>query len=102
MGLVIIMFANLFLVQVISSKEDYAIISLKKLAKDKVMWIIDIMSFVMVALILYTPLASFLKLAPLSFVNFVISLAFGFDSVMWYEIVKFLKKIKTKKKNITK
>ncbi|MGN1200797.1 MAG: cation-translocating P-type ATPase [Candidatus Caccovivens sp.] len=94
MGLVIIMFANMFLVQVISSKEDYAITSVKKLAKDKVMWIINILSLFMIAVILYTPLSSFLKLAPLSFVNFVISLALGFASVMWFEFVKLFKKIK--------
>ena len=99
MGLVIIMFANMFLVQVISSKEEYAITSVKKLAKDKVMWFIEILSIIMIGVILYTPLSSFLKLAPLSFVNFVISLALGFASAMWYEFVKLFKKIKRKYNN---
>ena len=99
MGLVIIMFANLFFVQVISSREDYAFSSIKKLAKDKVMWIIDILSLVMIAVILYSPLNSFLKLAPLSFVNLLISFAFGFASVMWFELVKLVQKLKKKTQN---
>lgn len=98
MGLVIIMFANLFLVQVISSKEDYAITSFKKLAKDKIMWIIDILSLVMIVVILYTPLSSFLKLAPLSFANLLISFVLGFACTMWFEFVKLIKKLKDKHK----
>lgn len=103
MGLVIIMFANIFLVQVISSNEDYAITALKKISKDKVMWIVDILSLMIIAIILYTPLASFLKLAPLSFANFLLALLLGFASVMWFEIIKLIKKrnkkISSKKKH---
>ena len=77
----------------------YNLETLKKLLKDKVMWIIDILSLVMIAVILYTPLSSFLKLAPLSFVNFAISFALGFASVMWFDLVKLFNKIRTQHNN---
>ena len=93
MGLVIIILANLFLVQVNSSERDFAAQSIKRLAKDKIMWIVSIGTIAGILLILYTPLSGFLKLAPLSagqlFKVFCISAA----SVLWYELVKLAKKL---------
>jgi len=42
--------------------------------------------------ILYTPLGSFLKLAPLSLGQFFTVLGFAIISVLWYEIVKLVKR----------
>lgn len=93
MGLVIIIFANLFLVQVNSSDSESAINSIKRLAKDHIMWIINIASFLGVIVMLYTPLSNFLKLTPLSFHDLLIALSIGFVSVMWYEVVKLFNRI---------
>lgn len=94
MGLSIIFMANLFLVQVNSSDSEYAINSFMKLIKDKIMWIIAVATILGLFIILYTPLNNFLKLAPLSITQVSLSFFISFISVAWYEIVKFINKIK--------
>lgn len=92
MGLAIIMFANLFLVQVNSSDYDAAFHSLKRLLRDKVMCAVNLGTIVGLLLILYTPLCGFLKLAPLRIGQFFTALGIAAVSVLWYEIVKFIKR----------
>ena len=91
MGLTIIMLSNLFLVQVNSSDHDFAIKSIARLAKDKVMWAVNIITIFGLLIILYTPLATFLKLAPLSALQFLEALGIAAASVFWFEIVKLVK-----------
>lgn len=93
MGLVIIIFANLFLVQVNSSDRDFVVQSLKRLARDKVMWIVNIGTVAAAILLLYTPVCGFLKLAPLSLVQLLTAIGISAVSVLWYELVKVGKKI---------
>ncbi len=93
MGLAIIMLSNLFLVQVNSSDHDFAVQSAKRLAKDKVMWGVNIGTIAMLLIILYTPISSFLKLAPLSIPLFFSAVGIAAVAVMWYEIVKLVKKL---------
>lgn len=93
MGLAIIMLSNLFLVQVNSSDHDFAIQSIKRLAKDKVMWVVSIVTLVGLFIILYTPLNTFLKLAPLSFLQILSAVAIAAVAVLWYEVVKLVNKI---------
>ncbi len=97
MGLTIIMLANLFLVQVNSSDHDFAFHSSSRLAKDWVMWIVNIGTIILLGIILYTPASSLLKLAPLSVSQLLCSLGLAAASVLWYEVVKLIKKIRIKK-----
>ncbi|BCN31307.1 cation-translocating P-type ATPase [Anaeromicropila herbilytica] len=94
MGLVIIMISNLLLVQVNSSSSDFMIHSIRKLIKDKVMWCASIGTVLMLLVILYSPLHHFLKLAPLTGSQFLISLLIASISILWYELVKLINKIK--------
>lgn len=94
MGFAVIMLANLFLVQVNSSDRDFAVQSMKRLAKDKVMWVVNIGTLVGLFFILYTPLNAFLKFAPLTTSQFLIVLAIAGISVLWYELVKLINKLK--------
>ena len=96
MGLAIIMLSNLFLVQVNSSDRDFAVRSFIRLSKDLVMWAVNIGTLLMLAIILYTPLSGFLKLAPLSAGQLLITLGIAGAAVLWYEIVKLINKLKTK------
>ena len=95
MGLAIIMLANLFLVQVNSSNCDFAIKSFKQLIKDKVMWAVNIGTIAGLLLILYTPLCGLLKLAPLTVEQFFSAVGIAAISVLWYELVKLVKHIKS-------
>ncbi|MEL7570983.1 MAG: cation transporting ATPase C-terminal domain-containing protein, partial [Eubacteriaceae bacterium] len=73
---------------------DFAVKSVKRLLKDKVMRIISICTIAVTLIILYTPLNAFLRLAPLSFAQFILAVAIAAVSVFWYEIIKLMKKIK--------
>lgn len=92
MGISVIIIANLFLVQVNSSNYDFAVHSMVRLAKDKVMWFVVTGTVAGLLLILYTPLSGILKLAPLSLGQFFLAVGIAAVSVLWYEIVKLFRK----------
>ena len=98
MGLLIMMVANLFLVQVNSSDHDCFVHSLARLASDTVMWLIHIGTALMLAIIFYTPLASWLKLATPSPGNLAWGVLLAAASVFWFEGVKFFKRWANKKR----
>lgn len=102
MGLSIIMLANLFLVQVNSSNHDFAFHSVVQLSKDKVMWAVNIATLALLAVILYSPLAVYLKLAPLSIGQFLTALGLAAVSVLWYELVKLWKHLRYTNNHIEK
>ena len=93
MGLAIIMLANLFLVQVNSSDHDFAFCSFLRLVSDKVIWAVNIATLGLLGIILYTPISGYLKLAPLSGKQFLVALGLAAASVLWYELVKIVKKL---------
>ena len=101
MGLAIIMVANLFLVQVNSSETDFAFTTFKLLIKDKVMWIANSAIIIGLLVIVYSPLNSFLKLAPLSGIELLSVFLIAGISVLWYEFVKLFKKIKRSHKSLS-
>ncbi len=96
MGLAIIMLSNLFLVQVNSSDRDFAYQSLVRLFKEKIIWAVNIITVVGLCVILYTPLNSFLKLSSLTAGQFFSCLGIAAASVLWYELVKLVKKLSRK------
>lgn len=100
MGLSIILLANLLLVQVNSSDNDLAIKSFFYLIKDKIMWMVSLTTIAGLLIILYTPLCSFLKLAPLTLNQFIIVVGIAVVSVIWYEFVKIFNFILKRKKII--
>jgi P-type Ca2+ transporter type 2C len=94
MGLAVIFLSNIFLVQVNSSNTDFAICSMKRLIKDKVMWAITIGTITGLIIMFYTPLSGLLKLAPLSALQFLLVAVIAAVAVMWYELVKLVKFVK--------
>ncbi len=96
MGLVIVLLSNLLLVQVNSSHSDFAIQSLGRLMRDKIMWAINIGTIAGLLVILYTPLSGFLKLAPLSAGQFLLALEIACAAVLWYELVKLAKHLRAR------
>ena len=98
MGLAIIMISNLLLVQVNSSDHDFAVQSFMRLIKDKVMWIVNIVSILGLLIILYSPLNRYLKLAPLTWIQLISVVGIAAVAVMWYELVKLVYKLMHSKK----
>jgi Ca2+-transporting ATPase len=97
MGLSVIILANLFLVSVNSSNTEFVFQSLKRLAKDRVMWFSSLGTVVGLVIILYTPVAGILKLEALSITQFLTAAGIAAAAVFWYEIVKLINRIKVKK-----
>ncbi|MDR1700939.1 MAG: cation-translocating P-type ATPase [Lachnoclostridium sp.] len=92
MGLAVLMVANLFLVQVNSSDRDSIFYSVRKLVRDKMMWLSVFLTAFVLVLILYSPLNQFLSLAPLSGEQMIVVCVLAAVSVLWYEAVKFVKR----------
>lgn len=88
MGLAIIMLSNLFLVQVNSSSYDFVFQSFNRLYRDKVMWVSSIATVAGLLFIVYSPLNSYLKLAPLSSAQFWLAAGIAAAAVLWYELFK--------------
>lgn len=97
-GLTIIMLCNLLLVQVNSSDHELVWYSCRRLIKDKVMWLVHIGTFVMLGIILYTPLHRFLKLASLSPIQLILAILIAVVAVLWYEVVKLFHRRISKEK----
>lgn len=94
MGLSIVMIANIFLVMVNSSNQDSIICSIKNLVKDKVFWGVIFGTLLMLLLILYTPISRGLSLTALSLKQLLLVTGLAAISVLWYEIIKFIKRIR--------
>ena len=93
-GLAIIMISNVLLVQVNSSESEFAYRSMMNLKKDPVMWAVGFGTLIGLGVILYTPIAEFLSLAPLTLSQVFRVIVTSFVAVMWYEVVKIFKKIR--------
>ncbi len=96
MGLAVLMMANVFLVQENSSHIEPIWKSVLRLARDKVMWAVTLGTIALLIIIIYTPLASVLKLASLTAGQFFAAIGTAAASVLWYEIVKLVKRHKNK------
>lgn len=98
MGLSILFLSNLFLVWVVGSQNDFAITLLKTLRRDKVMWAASAGTILGLLLMMYTPIHTFLKLAPLSSGQLSAVVLLSAIAVFWYEFVKLFRKIQESKK----
>lgn len=96
MGVGIIMIGNLLLVHVNCSETEFAFSSIKKLFKDKVMWSATIITIIAYLIFLYTPVSGFIKMAPLTLLQFIQVVLTAFVCVGWYEVVKIFKINKSK------
>lgn len=88
MGLSIILLSNVLLVQVNSSNTEFAFKTFMRQIKDKVMWAVIIGTIAGIFIMIYTPLSGFLKLAPLSATQLLLSIGISCVAVLWYELVK--------------
>jgi Ca2+-transporting ATPase len=93
MGLSIIFLSNVLLVQVNSSNTEFALRTFIRQIKDRVMWAVIIGTLAGLLIMLYTPLSGFLKLAPLSSEQLLLSAGISCIAVLWYELVKLFRKV---------
>ncbi|MDP4117872.1 MAG: cation-translocating P-type ATPase [Bacillota bacterium] len=96
MGLCVILLANVLLVQVNSSNTEFATKTFTSLIKDKVMWAVSLGTITGILIMLYTPMCSFLKLAPLSLNQFLTVVGIAIVAAAWYELVKLFKYLRNR------
>ncbi|MCL2136769.1 MAG: cation-translocating P-type ATPase C-terminal domain-containing protein, partial [Coriobacteriia bacterium] len=94
MGLAVIMLANLLLIQVNSSDRASIFHSIRRLATDWVMWLVIVAVIAGLLLVLYSPLNVYLRLAPLTSEQLLLVLGLACLSVLWYELVKLVKRLR--------
>ena len=91
-ALAVIIFANLFLVYVNQSEKIFAISSFIK-TKDKVLWCINIVIVLALAMVIYSPFGNQLaKTEPLSAIQLFGSFAIAAVATLWWELVKLFKR----------
>ena len=96
MGLSIVILSNLLLVQVNASERESVLRSARRLAKDKVLWAVNLLTLAGLAAILYTPLHDVLRMAPLNAGQLVQVLCAALAATLWYEIVKAVRRGKAR------
>ncbi|MCL2461180.1 MAG: cation-translocating P-type ATPase [Defluviitaleaceae bacterium] len=98
MGIMMIMLANLFLVNVNSSEIDSVVSSVKRLARDKIMWAAVIVTIAAVIVLVYTPVNTYARLTALSWQETLVTVGCAVAAVFWFEIVKAWRRGRRKKK----
>jgi Ca2+-transporting ATPase len=98
-GLAVIMLANLFLVQVNSSDTDPVCLCVRRLAKDWVMWAVNLGTAALLGVIIFTPVSAYLELASPGAAGMLAALGLAAASVMWYEPVKLVRAALMRRKN---
>ena len=99
MGISIIFISNVLLVLVNSSSTEFAIRSLIRQIRDKVIWFVILGTFTGLAIMMYTPISGFLKLAPLTGGQLLVTAGISCLAVLWYELVKVYKHVIAKKES---
>jgi Ca2+-transporting ATPase len=90
-GISIILISNILLVQVNGSD------SIIKNMKNKSVMIANIITILVLAIVIYSPINEFLKFSPLSLSQILLVIVIAMISVLWYELLKFVRR---KKENI--
>ena len=90
-GYGILVLSNIFLVLENASDHEHIFRTIAKLKKEKTIWLVNAITIFLFILILYSPLARFLKLSALSFKQFLMMTFLALISVLWYEIIKLFK-----------
>jgi Ca2+-transporting ATPase len=94
MTFTVLITANIFLT-LINRSFYYSILSTLRYKNNMVVYII-LITVVLVALILYVkPITTFFEFETLDYSQLLISIAVGFTVVIWFEIVKLIKRLKT-------
>ncbi|MEO7490932.1 MAG: cation-translocating P-type ATPase [Ferruginibacter sp.] len=93
MVFIMLIVANIFLT-LVNRSFYYSILTTLKYKNKMVALIISITIALLAVLIFVNPLAKFFGFEALNFTQLSISIAIGFLSVIWYEIVKWRKRIK--------
>ena len=88
-GYSILVLSNIFLVLVNCSDREAFLPMVKKLRKERGIWLLNIIILLELVIIIYTPAAGLLQFTPLSLPLVVAAFLLAFLSVIWFEAVKW-------------
>jgi Ca2+-transporting ATPase len=93
-GFTALVLSNSFLVLVNCSELDSIIRIVKKLKKDKAIWLINAITSIILLIMIYSPFHNLLEFEELPLSLLVLTIVSSASSVLWYELFKiFLRKI---------
>lgn len=92
-GYTVLVLANIFLVMVNCSDHESILHTLKKIKKERGIWLLNLVTLLELCLMVYSPLGKYLQFKPLSLPMLFGVICLSIVSVLWYEIVKFIKRI---------
>ena len=91
-GYAILVLANIFLVLVNCSETESFLRIIKKVRRERGIWLINAITAVELIIMVYTPAAKFLELTPLRLPMLLSVILLSCLSVFWYEAVKLWKR----------
>ena len=100
MGIALVILSNIFLVMANSSETDSVLFSLKRLARDRVMWGAVAVTLAVLVVLVYSPVSAYARLTPLMWPETLVTLGCAAAAVFWYEAVKAWKRRGGNRSNI--
>jgi len=94
MGIAILLTGNVLLVLVNASDYESLYRSMRRLGRDWIMWLASGGTIALLLLMVYSPLNTYLKLAPLSVDRLLLVVGAAAAATMWYEFVKLIRRRK--------
>jgi Ca2+-transporting ATPase len=96
-GFTILVLSNVFLVLVNCSDTESILQTLKKIRLDKGIWAVNLVILATLAIMIYSPLHKKLGFMPLSIPKLALVTGIALAAVLWYELVKVVKRAKNKR-----
>jgi Ca2+-transporting ATPase len=95
-GFAVLVISNILLVLVNCSETESIFQTIYKIRTDKGIWIVNLIIFIALLIMIYSPLHESLGFTPLSFAYLIKVIGSSIIAVIWYETVKIIKKLKRK------
>ncbi len=92
-GFIVLVLSSILLVLVNCSEKETIITIIRRLKKEKGIWITNLILVVGLFVLIYSPLHDKFGFAPLSFSKLLISVVLSFAAVVWYDIVKIFRNL---------
>jgi Ca2+-transporting ATPase len=96
-GFTILVLSNVFLVLVHCSDTESILKTLKKIRLDKGIWMVNLVILAVLSIMIYSPLHKKLGFMPLSLPHLALVTGIALAAVLWYELVKVVKRVKNKR-----
>jgi len=91
-GFSTLVLSNIFLVLVNCSEKESILWTIRKIGKDKGIWVVNLLTLFGLFLMIYSPMNVIMKFSPLPITLVLTVVSVSAVSVLWYEVVKMVKR----------